>query len=103
MIFDKYDVVVVGGGHAGCEAAAAAHHPGAIVHLVHHQVRVGERGDLREVCDDDDLMGAGQPSQPTADLDSGAASDAGVDLVEDQRGAAGPGGENDFQGQHHTR
>ena len=24
MIFDKYDVVVVGGGHAGCEAAAAA-------------------------------------------------------------------------------
>lgn len=24
MIFDKYDVIVVGGGHAGCEAAAAA-------------------------------------------------------------------------------
>ena len=24
MIFDKFDVIVVGGGHAGCEAAAAA-------------------------------------------------------------------------------
>ena len=24
MIFDKYDVIIVGGGHAGCEAAAAA-------------------------------------------------------------------------------
>lgn len=24
MIFDKYDIIVVGGGHAGCEAAAAA-------------------------------------------------------------------------------
>ena len=24
MIYDIYDVIVVGGGHAGCEAAAAA-------------------------------------------------------------------------------
>ena len=24
MIFDKYDVIVVGGGHAGCEAATAS-------------------------------------------------------------------------------
>ena len=25
----KYDIIVVGAGHAGCEAASAAAHPGA--------------------------------------------------------------------------
>src|SRR5512132_4617753 len=34
----KYDVVVVGGGHAGCEAAAAAARIGARTALVTHRV-----------------------------------------------------------------
>ncbi|MDR0969532.1 MAG: tRNA uridine-5-carboxymethylaminomethyl(34) synthesis enzyme MnmG [Lentimicrobiaceae bacterium] len=34
MIFNKYDVIVVGGGHAGCEAAAAAANLGSKVLLV---------------------------------------------------------------------
>ena len=33
----QYDVVVVGGGHAGCEAAAAAARMGAKVALVTHR------------------------------------------------------------------
>ena len=34
MIFDKYDVIVVGGGHAGCEAAAAAANMGSKTLLI---------------------------------------------------------------------
>ncbi len=34
MIFDRYDILVVGGGHAGCEAAAAAARLGSNVLLV---------------------------------------------------------------------
>jgi len=33
-MFDKYDVIVVGAGHAGCEAAAAAANLGSKVLLV---------------------------------------------------------------------
>ncbi|TAE36077.1 MAG: FAD-binding protein, partial [Sphingobacteriales bacterium] len=33
-MFKKYDVIVVGGGHAGCEAAAAAANLGSSVMLV---------------------------------------------------------------------
>ena len=33
-MFEKYDVIVVGGGHAGCEAAAAAANMGSKVLLV---------------------------------------------------------------------
>lgn len=33
----KYDVIVIGGGHAGCEAAAAAARMGAITALVTHR------------------------------------------------------------------
>lgn len=34
---DKYDVIVIGGGHAGCEAAAAAARMGARTALVTHK------------------------------------------------------------------
>ena len=54
--------------------------------LGHHQVPVGERGHLRQVGHHQHLVGAGQPGQPAADLHRRLAADAGVDLVEDQRG-----------------
>src|ERR1700736_179747 len=39
----KYDVVVIGGGHAGCEAAAAAARVGARTALLtHNRVTIGE-------------------------------------------------------------
>jgi choline dehydrogenase-like flavoprotein len=39
----KYDVVVVGGGHAGCEAAAAAARVGArVLLLTHKRATIGE-------------------------------------------------------------
>ena len=34
MLFDEYDIIVVGGGHAGCEAAAAAANKNSRVLLV---------------------------------------------------------------------
>ncbi|HYC18009.1 MAG TPA: tRNA uridine-5-carboxymethylaminomethyl(34) synthesis enzyme MnmG [Pseudolabrys sp.] len=36
-MFDRFDVVVIGGGHAGCEAAAAAARMGAKTVLITHQ------------------------------------------------------------------
>src|SRR2546430_15078655 len=70
MMNSQYDVVVVGGGHAGCEAAAAAARMGAKVALVTHRfATVGGmpsnhaigalgKGDLvREIDALDGLMG----------------------------------------------
>lgn len=40
MLFEKYDIIVVGAGHAGCEAAAAAAHLGNHVLLVTMDLRL---------------------------------------------------------------
>ena len=52
------------------------------------EMLVGEGGDLREVGNAEDLLGAGESFELLADGFSRAASDADVDLVENQ----GPGG-----------
>ena len=61
---------------------AAGH--GTVAGLAYDQVLVGEGRHLRQVGDHEHLSGAGQRSQPRADLDGGAATDACVDLVEHQ-------------------
>ena len=49
------------------------------------EVAAGERGDLRQVRDAEDLAALGELAQPRADRARGLAADAGVDLVEDER------------------
>ena len=46
---------------------------------------VGERGDLGQVGDHDDLAVPGQLREPAADLHRDPPADPGIDLVEDQR------------------
>ena len=58
------------------EDAQAGGGDAPVVGLLHHDVAVGERGDLGKVRDDDDLAGARQASQTTADLDRRLAPDA---------------------------
>ncbi|GMA37347.1 hypothetical protein GCM10025876_35510 [Demequina litorisediminis] len=53
--------------------------------LRHHHMVVGEGGDLREVRDDDDLMGARELRQPVADGDGGTPAHTRIDLVEYKR------------------
>lgn len=40
MVFSEYDVIVVGGGHAGCEAAAAAARMGSRTLLITHSLQL---------------------------------------------------------------
>ena len=46
-------------------------HAAGLRTALHHQMRVGVGGHLRQVGDDDDLMGAGQPRQAATDLHRG--------------------------------
>ena len=46
---------------------------------------VGERRHLREVGDDENLGAASELGQPASDLHRRGATDAGIDLVEDER------------------
>ena len=68
---------------------------------MHHQVYVGVGRDLRQVRDHDDLVGAGQPREPSSDLHGRPATDPGVDLVEHHGRARRRSSEHDFQRQHH--
>ena len=53
--------------------------------------------------DDDDLVRTGQPRQPPADLNRGAPTHPGVDLVEHHRGALGRRRQHHLQRQHQAR
>ena len=64
---------------------------------------VGVGGDLRQMGDHDDLMGARQAGQPATDLHGGTPSHSGVDLVEHHGRALGGRRQHHLQGQHHPR
>ena len=53
--------------------------------LLDKEMLIRESGDLREVGDAEDLLGAGERLQLLADSLGGTASDADVDFVEDER------------------
>ena len=57
--------------------------------LFDSQVLIGEGGDLRQVGDAENLLGAAEGFEFLADSFGGAASDADVDFVEDQRARRG--------------
>jgi hypothetical protein len=59
----------------GCDARA----------FLDPDVAIGERRDLRQVRDDDDLPARREPGQPPADRDAGPTADPLVHLVEHER------------------
>ncbi len=60
-----------------------------ILALFDDEVLIGEGGDLRQVGDAEDLLAAGESLEFLADGFGGAAADADVDFVEDQRARRG--------------
>ena len=58
----------------------------ALAVLLDREVAGGERGDLRQVRDAEDLAALGQGAQLRADRARRVPADAGIDLVEDERG-----------------
>ena len=52
----------------------------------HDEVPIRESGHLRQVGDDDDLTASGELGQAGTDIERRPAPNAGVDLVEDERG-----------------
>ena len=53
------------------------------------EMLIGEGGDLRQMGDAENLLGAAEGLELLADGFGGAASDADVDFVEDQRARGG--------------
>jgi len=85
------------------EMNVAGYHAGLPVRgLIHDDVPVGERGDLRQMRHDDDLVGPAQPGQPPSDLNGGASAHSGIDLVEDHGGDRIGTRQADLKGQHHS-
>ena len=60
-------------------------------------------GNLWQMRDGEDLVAAGHAAHGLADLQPDASADAGVDLVEDERGHARQTREDGLQRQHDTR
>ena len=77
------------GAGAVVEDADAGLRAAVLLALFDGQVLIGEGGDLREVSDAEDLLGAGESLELLADGFGCAASDADVDFVEDERARRG--------------
>ena len=77
------------GAGAIVEDANAGLRAAVLLALFDCEVLIGEGGDLREVGDAQNLLGAGERLELLADSFGGAASDADVDLIEDQRAGRG--------------
>src|SRR5437764_11085819 len=70
--------------------------------LLDPQVRVRERGDLRQMGDAEDLATLAEPPQALPHGTCGLPPDPGVDLIEDERPSAA-GVRHAHQGEHHAR
>src|SRR3989454_1569150 len=68
-----------------------------------HDVVLGEGRDQRQVGDAEDLAAPAEPAELAADDLGHGAADAGIDLVEDERGAPLLGGGEGLEGEHDAR
>ena len=71
--------------------------------LAHENVMVSTRGDLRQMRDGEHLVIGRDAAHRFPNLESNAASDAGIDLVEDERGYAIEARQNRLEGEHDAR